>query len=238
MEHRPSGAFDLFSLLKNLRQRRYAVPAGKHRFNWHGDAIGSVAEQVLCGCIPDDLVLERINSREFDRESCDPIYGQVLGEPKFRVVQGHVRLTAINYAFAAPDLPPPNILGQIEEGKRGRWRLLYFLRTPAFLESQENSGVNWVPVSHGGGDGYAGAAIYFGAEERQYHDHIFPLSVLDCGAAKLKDWLAGYVTYWKEMHSTFPERFDRRGMSMLRIALEFHRKLESTIVKFRRGHVE
>jgi hypothetical protein len=229
----PAGAFDLFFLLLGLRERKFAVPAGKHRFNWSDTLIGSVVQQALAGTLPNDLILESVDVAGLSRASYEPIYGQELGAANFGVVQGHVRLTAIHYAFAAPDFPAPDFGGDPEPGN---CRSFYLIKVAEFLNG-EDRGVEWVPASCGGGDGYAGAMRYFGAEERQYRDHIFPLAVFGDGPAKLNAWLRGYVAYWGDMFEKFSWRADRDVLRNFELAHRFADKLDTFAKDFRRGYV-
>jgi uncharacterized protein with ParB-like and HNH nuclease domain len=73
------------------------------------------------------LLLWKGKNESFEALSCEPVYGYVEnGSPEYIVADGQQRLTAMFYAFLAPDIALPN---------RTK-RAFYFIRVDHFMAEE------------------------------------------------------------------------------------------------------
>ena len=128
------------------------------------------------------LLLWKVKDENLDLLSCEAIYGfEGKGSPTDIVLDGQQRLTAMHYAFAAPDVQAP----------RRRNRCLYFIKVDRFVEQDYDDAFeyDWRPprlaiLSH---------------REQQFKWHRFPLSVIGEGGFALAKWVQGYESYWRQL---------------------------------------
>jgi hypothetical protein len=70
----------------------------------------------------------------FHALACEPIYGyKGAGDPAQIVLDGQQRLTAMYYAFIAPDVPAPSRQN----------RFLYFIRVDRFIEEAHDEAFDY-----------------------------------------------------------------------------------------------
>lgn len=195
----------LNSLLGYLKDGRYMVPDFQREFEWKARDIRDLTRSIFLDYYIGSLLLWRGTKENFENLSCEPIYGQVLGKPDYIVLDGQQRLTAINYAFVAPDKPLP----------RGKQRALYFIRVDRFMtENYEEAFDHW-RTWPGQGGGMIGGAATFGPPDAQYARHIFPLAVIGTGGWNLFEWIGGYRSYWSNVAA-------QAGDEMVRAAANAH----------------
>jgi hypothetical protein len=124
--------------------------------------------------------LER-KKENFEALACEPIYGYIgkSSNPEHIVLDGQQRLTAMYYAFMAPNVPAPDRSN----------RFLYYLRVDKFMqEAYDDAFVyEWSP----------GKFAALAAQEVQYKSHTFPLSVIGQEGWALPNWVQGYEQYWR-----------------------------------------
>lgn len=177
----------LNSLLTRLKDGRYMVPDFQREFEWEARDIRDLARSIFRDYYIGSLLLWRGTKENFDSLSCEPIRGQSLGQPEYIVLDGQQRLTAINYAFVAPDEPLP--------GRKSR--AMFFLRVDKFVDDADDAfGYFWTWGKAGAG--LDAVAHFFGKPEKQYRDHVFPLAVMGTGGWHLYEWVGGYASYWKQ----------------------------------------
>ena len=126
------------------------------------------------------LLLWRGNEDNFKSLSCEAIYGfEGGGRPEYIVLDGQQRLTAMYYAFLAPDVPPPE----------RKTRAFYFVRVDQFMagEHDEAFGYEWVWGEH---------TKVFQDPETQFARHVFPCAVVGAGGWELGNWVQGYEKHW------------------------------------------
>jgi hypothetical protein len=114
--------------------------------------------------------------RHFAALSCEPVYGyQGDGKPEYIVLDGQQRLTAIYYAFLAPDAPLPNRSN----------RFFYFVNVDKFMAEQydEAFGYEWFTRRW---------SKVLGNKEAQYESHLFPFHVIGATGWELPNWVQGY----------------------------------------------
>ncbi|MEL7362653.1 MAG: DUF262 domain-containing protein, partial [Bacteroidota bacterium] len=116
----------LNQLLTRLREGRYVIPDFQREFEWQPWDILELLRSVFLDYYIGSLLLWKGTDTNFAALSCEPIYGYE-GEgarPEFIVLDGQQRLTALYYAFLAPDIPLPNRTN----------RASYYIRVNQFME--------------------------------------------------------------------------------------------------------
>src|SRR6185436_9858588 len=99
----------LMTLVGRLREGRYVIPDFQREFEWKPWDIRELMRSIFLDYYIGSLLLWKGKADNFAALSCEPVYGyQGTGKPEYIVLDGQQRLTAIFYAFLAPDKPLPN----------------------------------------------------------------------------------------------------------------------------------
>ena len=172
----------LNQLLTRLREGRYVIPDFQREFEWQPWDILELLRSVFLDYYIGSLLLWRGTDSNFDSLSCEPIYGHE-GEsprPEFIVLDGQQRLTALHYAFFAPDVPLPNRAN----------RASYFVRVDQLMDGEHDEAFqyNWVSRRW---------QRLLDNPEQQFQAHVFPLSVVGEDGWALPNWVQGYERYWE-----------------------------------------
>lgn len=218
----------LNSLLGYLKDGRYMVPDFQREFEWEARDIRDLTRSIFRDYYIGSLLLWRGTKANFDNLSCEPIYGQELGKPDYIVLDGQQRLTAINYAFVSPDKHLP----------KRKSRAMYFVRIDRFMADQDDAfDYYWTWSSMG--DGMTAVPKMFGAVEKQYRDHIFPLAIIGTGGWDLFKWVDGYRAYWLEAAEAAADE-ERRETAIMHAdnAVAFGEHVKSITEKFQISYIE
>lgn len=219
----------LNSLLGRLKEGRYKVPDFQREFEWKAGDIRDLTRSIFLDYYIGSLLLWKGTKENFVNLSCEPLYGQEEGSPEYIVLDGQQRLTAINYAFSAPDI----------KLKTRANRALYFVRIDRFMAEEYDDAFDFSYVSPGGGDGVAGAERLHGPRERQYASHIFPLSMIGTTGSQLYKWLDGYREYWKQAGVVATDDAERlEAERHAENAGKFEEHVESITGKFQISYIE
>jgi len=182
----------LNALIGRLKEGRYVIPDFQREFEWRPWDINSLVRSIFLDYYVGSLLLWKGKRESFDALSCEVIYGfnnQCDPHPwnydgskaDHIVLDGQQRLTALHYAFVAPDVPLPNRAN----------RAVYFLRVDRFANEQYDEAFEYDWSSHR-------LRKVLADLELQYAGHIFPLSVIGAGRYDLPNWLQGYEHFWHE----------------------------------------
>jgi hypothetical protein len=99
----------LNTLVNYLRDGRFVIPDFQREFEWKPWDIRELMRSVFLDYYIGSLLLWKGKQENFAALSCEPVYGyQGSGRAEYIVLDGQQRLTAIYYAFLAPDVPLPN----------------------------------------------------------------------------------------------------------------------------------
>ena len=172
----------LTTLLNRLKEGRYVIPDFQREFEWKPWDISELMRSIFLDYYIGSLLLWKGKKENFDSLSCEPIYGyQGSQNPEYIVLDGQQRLTAIHYAFMAPEVSLPN---------RSR-RAFYFIRIDRLMaeEHDEAFGYEWHTKQ---------SAELLKDKASQYANHVFPLSVLGTNSYDWVFWVQGYQSYWQE----------------------------------------
>ncbi len=172
----------LDTLIGWLKDGRFVIPDFQREFEWLPWDIRELMRSILLDYYIGSLLLWKGKGQNFRDLSCEPIYGyHGTGRPEYIVLDGQQRLTAIYYAFCAPDVPVPNRTN----------RFFYFVRIDRFMaeEYDESFGYEWLTQRW---------SKVLNNRQAQYEAHIFPLSVIGAGGWELGNWVQGYEQFWRD----------------------------------------
>lgn len=171
----------LNTLINYLRDGRFVIPDFQREFEWKPWDIRELMRSIILDYYIGSLLLWKGKSENFAALSCERVYGyKGNGKPEYIILDGQQRLTAMLYAFLAPDMPLPNRTN----------RAFYFIRVDRFMaeEYDEAFGYDWHTR-------YWTAIL--NNREAQFASHLFPLSVIGAGGWELGNWVQKYEQFWK-----------------------------------------
>lgn len=103
------------------------------------------------------------------------------GNPEYIVLDGQQRLTAMYYAFFAPDASLPNRSN----------RFFYFVRVDKFMAEQYDEAFHYDWLTRRW-------SKILENRKSQFSDHVFPLSVIGEGGWELFNWVQEYQKFWQK----------------------------------------
>ncbi|MFZ5447064.1 MAG: GmrSD restriction endonuclease domain-containing protein [Thermodesulfobacteriota bacterium] len=170
----------LNTLIGRLKEGRFVIPDFQREFEWRPWDIRDLMRSIFLDYYIGSLLLWKGKKENFAALSCQAIHGFEGEErPESIVLDGQQRLTAMYYAFLAPDVPLPHRAS----------RAFYFINIEKFMAEvyDEAFGYDWLSRRW---------LKILGNREAQYADHIFPLSVVGAGGRDLWKWIDGYEKFW------------------------------------------
>ncbi|MFN8474612.1 MAG: DUF262 domain-containing protein [Anaerolineae bacterium] len=171
----------LNTLIGWLKEGRFVIPDFQREFEWRPWDIRDLMRSILLDYYIGSLLLWKGKKDNFEALSCEAIYGYTGNKkPEYIVLDGQQRLTAMYYAFLAPDMPLPNRTN----------RFFYFISVDKFMNEEYDQAFNY--------DWTQRSSKFLGNREAQYADHVFPLSVVGAGGWTLPNWVQGYEQYWSD----------------------------------------
>jgi len=175
----------LNTLLGWLREGRYVVPDFQREFEWEPWDILALVRSIFHDYYIGSLLLWKGKKENFEALSCEPIYG-FSGDPHREniVLDGQQRLTAMYYAFVAPDVPLPNRVH----------RALYSVKIDRFMDEQHEEAFTYEWHSKR-------LEALFADREALFEQHIFPCSVIGSGGWELHKWIDSYKGFWERKTS-------------------------------------
>lgn len=171
----------LQSLINRLIAGRFVIPDFQREFEWYPQDVGSLIQSIFYDYYIGSLLLWKSKTENFSALACENIEGfkGENGNPEHIVLDGQQRLTAMHYAFVAPEVPFPG----------RKQRCLYFLYIKKFQEDiPEETVIHYW--------GKRGLNLLDNREE-QYQSHILPLSILGI-SWEISKWIEGYKQYWSK----------------------------------------
>lgn len=219
----------LNSLLTRLKDGRYAVPDFQRDFEWKARDIRDLTKSIFLDYYIGSLLLWKGTNEHYTDLSCTALYGRPDGNPEYIVLDGQQRLTAINYAFVAPDIKLPSRAN----------RAIYFVRVDRFMAEEYDDAFDFWYMSPGRGDGRKGFDKFYGKAERQYEQHIFPLAIVGSGGWDLSNWVQGYASFWKSKAEVAQTESDRTMATLhAENAVAFGEHLKSITETFQISYIE
>ena len=171
----------LNTLITRLKEGRFVVPDFQREFEWEPWDIKDLMRSIFLDYYIGSLLLWKGKKENFQDLSCEPLYGHTGdGDPEYIILDGQQRLTAILYAFLAPDVSLPNRVS----------RAFYFIKVDLFMVGEYDEAFGYDLHTK------QGTAI-LNNREAQFAGHTFPLSVVGAGLWDLANWVQDYEKYWK-----------------------------------------
>lgn len=164
-----------------LREGRYVVPDFQREFEWEPWDIRDLVRSIFLDYYIGSLLLWKGKKETFTALSCEPIYGFTgNAHPHSIVLDGQQRLTAMYYAFVAPDKPLPNRSS----------RAFFWVRINRFMAEQYDEAFGYDYVSKH-------LEKLLANPEALFREHLFPLAVVGAGGFELPNWLQEYERFWR-----------------------------------------
>ena len=169
----------LNTLIGRLREGRFVIPDFQREFEWKPWDVRDLMRSIFLDYYIGSLLLWTGKKENFKALSCEAIYGyEGSAKPEYIVLDGQQRLTAMHYAFLAPDIALP----------RRANRYYYFIRVDRFMAEEYDKAFEY--------DWSKRWTQLINNPEQQYATHIFPLAVVGRKGFALPNWLQGYEKHW------------------------------------------
>ena len=171
----------LEDLITHLREGQYVIPSFQREFEWKAKHIDDLMRSIFRNYYIGNLLLWKEKDNNLKNLNCDAIRGaEKIQHPASIVLDGQQRLSAMYYAFFAPNIPPPKM----------KKRTLFFIRVDHFMEEAYEDAF----------DHSSNAQIWrlFEDREKQFETHKFPLALIGESILEIPDWIRGYEEYWKK----------------------------------------
>ncbi|MBW4444158.1 MAG: DUF262 domain-containing protein [Plectolyngbya sp. WJT66-NPBG17] len=213
-------------LISRLKEGRFVIPDFQREFEWRPWDIRDLMRSIFLDYYIGSLLLWKGKTENFNALSCEPVYGyQGTASKEYIVLDGQQRLTAIYYAFVAPDKPLPNRAN----------RFLYFVKVDRFIAEEYDEAFDYQPRTRRW-------AKVFDDQRAQFAEHIFPLSIIGAGGWDLPNWVQGYEKFWTEKAAA-AEAADDSGKAQLATrhaenAREFGEHLRSLTEQYQISYIE
>jgi hypothetical protein len=170
----------LSTLIGRLKEGRFVIPDFQREFEWTPQDIRDLMRSIFLDYYIGSLLLWKGKSDNFSALACEPIFGYSGAEsPEHIVLDGQQRLTAMYYAFVAPDKAVPNRAN----------RYLYFIQVQRFMEGAYDDAFHY--------DWTKAGLNRLADRPAQFDAHMFPLSVVGSGGWDLPNWVQGYEAHWR-----------------------------------------
>ena len=211
----------LTNMISRLREGRYEIPDFQREFEWDPSDINSLMRSIFLDYYIGSLLLWKGKTENFDQLACEPIYGfSGTSDRTHIVLDGQQRLSAMHYAFVAPDVRAP----------RRHNRYLYFIQVDRFMEEDFDSAFLYYWTSYG--------QTLLDDRERQFERHMFPLAVIGAGGWELGNWAQGYQSYWEEAAENSDEHNLEAALRHSAHARGFGKYLREVTEKYQISYIE
>lgn len=169
----------LTKLITNLREGKYVIPDFQREFEWKPWDVLDLIRSIFSDYYIGTLLLWIGNEKNFRTLSCEPIYG-FEGEqnPEYIVLDGQQRLTALYYVLFGPDVNFRNRAS----------RYLYFINIPELLDENFEEAFFY--------SYYKKHERLLDEPEKQFEQHIYPLSFFSKKGYDRYRWFDEYEKYW------------------------------------------
>jgi len=170
----------LHHILQEIQAGRYVIPNFQREFEWSAWAVADLIESIIKDYFIGTLLLWHASPENVDSLSCEPLYAFAgTSKPEHIVLDGQQRLSALHYAFFAPNKKYPN---------RSK-RCFFFIRLNEYINEnyEETVFYEW---------DYKNIIKLYEDKEEQFEKKIIPLSLFTNEKDDYRDWLEGYEKYW------------------------------------------
>lgn len=187
----------LSNVIERLREGNYVIPDFQREFEWKPWDIRELMRSIFLDYYIGSLLLWKGSSENFDALACEALYGfKGKSNPTHIVLDGQQRLTAMHYAFMAPDLPAP--------GRSNRF--LFFIQVEKFMEEVYDEAFEYDWTRRG--------EKLLTDETVQFDNHKFPLAVVGQGGWALPNWVQNYEKHWRTKAAKAREVSDKHSFDI------------------------
>ncbi|HAQ78122.1 MAG TPA: DUF262 domain-containing protein [Hyphomonas sp.] len=171
----------LNTLIGRMREGRFVIPDFQREFEWAPWDIRDLMRSIFSDYYIGSLLLWKAKDQNIKLLACEGLYGYAGGgSPEYIVLDGQQRLTAMHYAFLAPDMPLPN---------RAK-RAIYFIHVDKFMAGETDDAFSYEWLSKK-------TQSMMENEPALFERHMFPLSVLGGRSKALFRWTEEYKKFWQ-----------------------------------------
>ena len=211
----------LTNMVNWIREGRYVIPDFQREFEWEPWDINALMRSIFRDYYIGSLLLWKGKDENFEALACEPVYGFEGSSDRTHIVlDGQQRLTAMYYAFMAPDVPAP---------KRQN-RFLYFVKVDRFMEEAYDDAFDYDWTRRG--------LNLLQDQKGQFETHMFPLSVVGAGGWELGNWVQAYEKYWREMAEATEGDVSREAQGHAENAREFGQHLKGITEQYQISYIE
>jgi hypothetical protein len=216
----------LTTLVGRLREGRFVIPDFQREFEWEPWDISALMRSIFLDYYIGSLLLWKGKKENFNALACESIYAYEgdKNNPEHIVLDGQQRLTAMYYAFIAPDAAAP----------KRKNRFLYFIKVDEFMEESfdEAFDYNWTR---------SGEKLLEN-QNSQFEQHMFPLAVIGQGGWALPNWVQDYERFWQEKANIAKEKGDigneQEALRYVEYAQNFGEHLKGITEQYQVAYIE
>ena len=215
----------LTTIVNRLREGQYVIPDFQREFEWKPWDIRELMRSIFLDYYIGSLLLWKGTPESFEALACEPLYGFRGDEAtRYIVLDGQQRLTAMYYAFMAPDVPAPSRHN----------RFLYFIRVDRFMDGVYEEAFDY--------DWTRGGVSLLANESAQFENHMFPLAVLGKDGSAFAFWVRDYEQHWRRREAEAGDRgnvaAERAAGRHASSAREFGKHLEGISQQYQISYIE
>ena len=211
---------NLTTLISRLRDGKFVIPDFQREFEWQPWDIRDLLRSIFLDYYIGSLLLWKGKEENFDALSCEPIYGHHKNSnSEYIVLDGQQRLTALYYAFLAPDKPLPNRVN----------RAFYYLDVEKFMNEEYDRAFNYDWNSKWF------KKLQFDLDA-QYESHIFPLSIIGSSGWDMANWVQGYEKHWQKKADNFDD--EQNSKQYVENAKSFGEHLKGITTQYQVSYIE
>jgi len=172
----------LGKLIDSLDKGHYVIPDFQRDFEWKPWDVRELIRSIFMDYYIGTLLLWKGSKENFKVLNCEPIYGfTAKQDPRQIVLDGQQRLTAMHYAFFAPEKPFP---------KRSN-TVVYLINIIDLINENYEDFIRYEFVTKK-------IKALINDKEQLFATHTFPLSEIKKGTWGTSDWIKEYKEYWEQ----------------------------------------
>lgn len=213
----------LGSLIDSLKKGHYVIPDFQRDFEWEPWDVRELIRSIFMDYYIGTLLLWKGNKENYKMLSSEPIYGfSDALDAQHIVLDGQQRLTAIHYAFFAPEIPFP---------KRSH-EVIYLIDILALLDEDYENFIRYEFLTK------KNKRLL---EDRgaQFDSHTFPLGEMKGGSWGTSDWIKEYRDHWRDKAESSGEEHERQTyLQYSEGAKQFRELIEELLNDFYISYIE
>ena len=212
----------LNKLIANLRNGHYVIPDFQREFEWGPQHINALMRSIFLDYYIGSLLLWKGKPKNFADMACEPIYGMEPSHNRSTIVlDGQQRLSAMYYAFCAPNKPAP--------GKKNPY--FFFIRIDEFMRGEYDQAFEY--------DYTARAKELVSDRDRQFESHKFPIQTISQEGWNLLRWVLDYQKYWENKKQEAENEHDlNEAQIAIKNAEEFGNHLKGITEEYQIAYIE